>query len=409
MIPRKKYLEKLRQWKDEDVIKVVTGVRRCGKSTLLNMFRDVLIKEYKVSDDCIISINFEDLQYDDITDYKKLYDHIYPKLKKDTMTYVFLDEVQKVDEFQKVVDSLHILENTDIYIAGSNAYILSGELATLLSGRYVEINMLPMSFSEYISLKEGDPDVLFTEYMKTGGLPYAVRLSDSEEKLRDYLDGIYNTIIIKDIEERQRRKEKDSNKRKISDINLLKNIARFLADSIGNQVSVKSVANYITSSGKKVSENTISDYINALTEPYIFYPVEKFDISGKQLLKNSKKYYIVDPGLRRNILQKSGYDLGFLIENIVFLELVRRGYKVNIGRMKTFEVDFVANKDDILTYFQVTASLLEEETFNREIRPLKNISDNFEKIIITLDRFSQGVFDGIKVINLIDWLLEEHL
>lgn len=407
MVERKAYLDLLKKWKDDEVIKVVTGIRRCGKSTLLKMYMEFL-KSQGISDDRIIFINFEELEYEYISDYKILYNYIKERLHPAEMTYIFLDEIQLVKDFQKAVDSLQVKENTDIYISGSNAYLLSGELATLLSGRYVEINMLPLSFAEFCELKSGeDKDSLFAEYMKNGGLPYVSKLYNDDEKINMYLEGIYNTIIVKDIEERQKRKESDPNKRKVNDIALLKNISRFLASSVGSPISVKSITDYVTSTGRKVSQNTIDDYVEALVEPYIFYPVERYDVPGKQLLKKNQKMYIVDLGIRRYLLARQRYDLGFSLENIIFLELLRRGYKVNIGKIGTTEVDFVARKDDRIYYFQVTASMVEETTFEREISPLKNIHDNYPKTIITLDRFTLGNYDGIEVVNAIDWLLQK--
>lgn len=407
MVERKGYLDLLKKWKDDEVIKVVTGIRRCGKSTLLKMYMEFL-KSQGISDDRIIFINFEELEYEHISDYKILYNYIKERLHPAEMTYIFLDEVQLVEDFQKAVDSLQIKENTDIYISGSNAYLLSGELATLLSGRYVEINMLPLSFAEFCEFKSGeDKDLLFAEYMKNGGLPYVSKLDNDDEKINMYLEGIYNTIIVKDIEERQKRKESDPNKRKVNDIALLKNISRFLASSVGSPVSVKSITDYVTSTGRKISQNTTDDYVEALVEPYIFYPVERYDVPGKQLLKKNQKMYIVDLGIRRHLLARQRYDLGFSLENIIFLELLRRGYKVNIGKIGTAEVDFVARKDDRIYYFQVTASMVEETTFEREITPLKNINDNYPKTIITLDRFTLGNYDGIEVVNAIDWLLQK--
>ena len=407
MVQRDEYLNQLKKWKDEQVIKVITGIRRCGKSTLLEMYRDYL-KSEGVSDDRIISINFEELEYEELSDYKALYNYIKERLHKTETTYIFLDEIQQVENFQKAVDSLYVKKNTDIYITGSNAYLLSGELATLLSGRYVEINMLPLSFAEFCQIKKsGDKNELFAEYMKNGGLPYITNLGDDSEKIDTYLEGIYNTIIVKDIEERQKRRESDPDKRKVTDIALLKNISRFLAGSIGSPISVKSIADYVTSSGRKVSQNTVDDYVEALTEPYIFYPVERYDVLGKQLLKKNRKMYIVDLGLRRHLLARQRYDLGFSLENIIYFELLRRGYSVNIGKVGAAEIDFVARKNDNVSYYQVTASMTEESTFEREMSPLKGITDNYPKTIITLDRFTLGNYEGIEVVNAVDWLLDK--
>lgn len=407
MVQRNEYLEQLKKWKDEQVIKVVTGIRRCGKSTLLEMYQKYL-KTQGVAEDQIISINFEELEYEDLLDYKALYNYVKERLHKTKTTYVFLDEIQQVEDFQKAVDSLYVKKNVDVYITGSNAYLLSGELATLLSGRYVEIKMLPLSFAEFCKLKEGgDKEALFAEYMKNGGLPYITMLGNDSDKVDTYLEGIYNTIIVKDVEERQRRKESDPNKRKITDIALLKNISKFLASSIGSSVSVKSIADYLTSSGRKISQNTVNDYVEALVEPYIFYPAERFDVLGKQLLKKNQKMYIVDLGLRRHLLARGRYDLGFSLENVIYFELLRRGYSVNIGKVGVTEIDFVARKNEEVFYYQVTASMVEEATFEREMAPLKSINDNYPKTVITLDRFTLGNYDGIKVVNAIDWLLNK--
>lgn len=405
MVIRKEYLSRLLAWKDEQVIKVVTGIRRCGKSTLLKQFQDHLLEE-KVPQDQIIFINFEDLDYEDLLDYKALYAYIKQRLCPNKMTYIFLDEIQKVDFFQKAVDSLFIEENTDIYITGSNAYLLSGDLATLLTGRYVEISMLPLSFAEYLERSGEAGEQALVSYMKFGGFPYLSQMENTVEKVDTYLEGIYNTVVVKDIEERQLRKNPDPNKRKITDITLLKTIARYLASVVGSPVSVKSVSDYLVSSGRKVSPNTVDDYMEALQESFIFYPVERFDINGKHLLKVNRKWYIVDLGLRNHILPKRRYDLGVSLENIVFFELLRRGYQVNVGKNGDTEVDFVAQKQGVLHYYQLTADMTNEDTFEREIRPLQSIKDNYEKMILTMDRMTPGDYEGIKVVYLLDWLSE---
>ena len=405
MVERKEYLDQLWAWKDEQQIKVVTGIRRCGKSVLLEQYQQKLLAE-GVAPEQIISINFENLDYEPLKDYMELYRYLKERLCTDKMTYIFLDEVQEVPSFEKVVDSLSIKDQVDIYITGSNAYMLSSELATLLSGRYTEIKMLPFSFREYIAETGLPKEEAFAEFMKTGGIPYVAAMNRTDEKVDQYLEGIYNTVIVKDIEQRQLRKEKEGNTRKITDIALLKNIARYLASVIGSPVSMKSITNYLTSSGRKISQNTVSDYVDVLKESFIFYSVERFDIVGKQLLKINNKLYMVDMGIRNHILPRKHYDLGFTIENIVFLELMRRGYKINIGKYGTTEVDFVVQKENVLTYYQVTADMTAEETFEREMRPLRSIPDNYEKVVLTLDCFSLGNYDGIKVVNVIDWLLE---
>jgi hypothetical protein len=407
MIQRTDYLNKLIAWKNEKVIKVVTGIRRSGKSTLFALYQDIL-RESGISDAQIVTINFEELQNEALIDYKTLHQYVLDRLCPGACTYIFLDEIQKVNDFEKVVDSLYVRDDVDLYITGSNAYILSGELATLLSGRYVEISILPLSFSEYCEFKPaGDKDTLFAAYIRNGGFPYIAAMDQTEEKVDTYLEGIYNTIIIKDIEDRQRRREKNPDKRRVTDMALLKNIARFLAGSVGNPISVKSITDYIHSTGRKVSQNTVGDYIGVLEEAFVFYPVERFDIMGKQLMKMNQKIYIVDLGIRRHLLARRDYDLGFSLENIIYLELLRRGYLVNIGKVERTEVDFVAKKNDRLHYFQVTASLIDPATFAREITPLRYIRDNYPKTILTLDRLTLGSYDGIEAVNAVDWLVSK--
>lgn len=406
MVQRKEYLEKLIGWKDDDVIKVVTGIRRCGKSTLLMQYQDYL-KSIGIEENQIIAVNFEELEYEELCDYKKLYAYIKDRLIADKTTYIFLDEIQKVPSFEKVVDSLYVKPNIDIYITGSNAYMLSGDLATLLTGRYVEISMLPLSFSEYMQLSDKDKESAFADYIKYGGLPFVATMDRTDDKVDTYLEGIYNTVIVKDIEDRQKRQESNSDKRKINDIPLLKTIAKYLSSVIGSPVSLRGITNYLVSSGRKISANTVSNYVNALIESFIFYPAERFDIVGKQLLKANKKYYMVDLGIRNHILPRKYYDLGFSVENIVFFELLRRGCKVTIGKYQENEVDFVAERRGELTYIQVTADMVSESTFDREMKPLYAIQDNYEKIVLTLDKLTVGNYDGIKVVNVIDWLLNK--
>lgn len=404
MVQRKEYLDQLINWRDEQVIKVVTGIRRCGKSTLLLQLQQWL-KENEVTDEQIVSVNFEELEYEELLDYKKLYQYLKERLVSGKTTYIFLDEIQKVSSFEKVVDSLYVKPNVDLYITGSNAYMLSGDLATLLTGRYVEIKMLPLSFGEFLSMTGLEPEQGFSEYLRSGGMPYIAAMNRTDEKVSTYLEGIYNTVIVKDIEDRQARKESDPSKRKITDIALLKTIAKYLASVIGNPVSVRSITDYLISNGRKISPNTVNDYVEALTESFIFYPAERFDIVGKQLLKANRKMYIVDLGLRNHILPRRSYDLGFSLENMVYFELLRRGYKVTIGRVGNTEVDFVAEKQGAYEYFQVTADMTAKETFDREIRPLENIRDNYEKTILTMDRLTPGNYNGIQVRYLLDWLI----
>ena len=404
MVERTRYLERLRQWKDEQVIKVVTGIRRCGKSTLLAQYQDWL-RASGVPAERIVSVNFEELEYEELLDYRRLYAYLKERLVPGATTYLFLDEIQKVAGFEKVVDSLYVKPDVDLYITGSNAYLLSGELATLLTGRYVEIRMLPLSLQEFLTITGLDEERGLAEYLRCGGLPYVARMDRTPEKVETYLEGIYNTVIVRDIEDRQARRAQDPTRRKITDITLLKTIARYLASVVGSPVSIRSITDYLISSGRKVSPNTVGDYVEALTESFLFYPVERFDIVGKRLLKADRKLYIVDLGLRDHILPRRRYDLGFTLENVVYFELLRRGYRVTIGKLGSTEVDFVAERQGAYTYVQVTADMTAQETFERELRPLTQIRDNHQKLILTADRLTPGNYDGIRVVQLTDWLL----
>jgi len=405
MIKRAEYINELKKWQDEQVIKVITGIRRCGKSTLMSQFIEHL-RDSGVGGDQIISINFEELEFEELLEYKKLYEYIKLRLVSDKKNYIFLDEIQKVAQFEKVVDSLYVKPDIDIYITGSNAYMLSAELATLLTGRYVEIKMLPLSFAEFASVSNLSIAQAFSAYLKNGGFPYIATMNNATDKIDTYLEGIYNTVIVKDIEYRQSKRQKEPDRRKVTDITLLKNIAKYLSSVVGSPISIKSITDYLISSGRKVSPNTVGDYVDALCEAFIFYPVERFDIVGKQILKTNPKLYIVDLGLRNHILPRRDYDFGFSIENIVYFELLRRGYRVHIGKQGENEVDFVIQKDGIYTYIQVTADITARQTFEREIRPLKAIKDNYKKLILTADQNTLGNYDGIEVINLLEWLLK---
>ena len=344
--------------------KVVTGLRRCRKSTLLQMFQERLRCD-GISPDQILSINFEDMAFEDLLDYKALYQYILERLAPDKMNYIFLDEIQLVPNFQKAVDSLYIKENVDLYITGSNAFLLSGELDPTFRAVCGDPNAAALLPGILCPERRGKPGGLIADYLRYGGLPYLAALNDPAEKADVYLEGIYNTIIVKDIELRQQHREEDPNKRKITDLTLLKNISRFLANSVGSPVSIKRIADYITSSGRKISQSTVSDYVEALIEPYVFYPAERYDVVGKQLLKQNQKLYIVDLGLRRHLVPRQNYDLGFSLENVVYLELLRRDFQVNVGKVGKAEVDFVARKGDMVHYYQVTASLTDESTFTR--------------------------------------------
>ena len=401
MIERNDYLKQLLSWKDQSIIKVLTGIRHCGKSTILKLYQEYLLNN-EINPSQIVSIDFEKLEHENLQDYKKIYQYIKDRLVDNKMMYIFLDEIQNVPSYEKVVDSLYLKENTDIYVAKSTAHMVSKQLVTSLNNQYIEIPILPLSFKEVYN-PQTDKEEAFQKYMKTGGFPYINQIQLQNEQIDMYLEGIYNTVIVKDIEERINRK----NSKNVTDIALLKDISKYLSSVVGSPVSIRSITNYFKSNERKTSPNTISNYIEALCESYLYYPVEVMDISGKEVLKSNKKYYIVDPGIRNYILPKQFYDLGFTIENIVYLELLRRRYNVNIGRSGRTEVDFIAKRNDVYTYIQVTASLVDENTFNREIRPLKQIEDNYEKIILTLDRYTLGNYEGIKVINIVDWLLEE--
>lgn len=404
MIIRYEYLDHLIKWKDEHVIKVITGIRRCGKSTLLLQYQDYL-KAHGVDENQIISINLEDLSYEELYEYKALYHYILFKLHPSKPNYILIDEIQKVPGFEKAIDSLYIKPNVDIYLTGSNAYMLSGDLATLLTGRYVEISMLPFSFKEYCSLNQKNREDAFAEFLKYGGMPFVATMNKSDDKVDTYLEGIYNTVIVRDIEDRQIRLEDIKAPHKITDIRLLKIIAKYLASVIGSPISIRGIANYLVSSGQKVSPNTVNNYLEALQEAFIFYSADRFDIVSKQILQTSPKYYMVDLGIRNHILPRKNYDLGFSIENIVYFELLRRGYNVYVGKLHSTEVNFVTQKQGVITYIQVTASMMDSETFAREIKPLASIKDNYEKIILTMDKLTLGNYNGIKVINLLDWLL----
>ena len=330
---------------------------------------------------------------------KELYNFLKEQLPKDCVYETFEEFLNNLQIEEYEDDCLEEVGLT--YTKKDN----NGSCSISMVDDFIYISVKGYKFCE---LKKGnDKESLFAEYIKNGGLPYITMLGNDSDKIDTYLEGIYNTIIIKDVEERQRRKESDPNKRKITDITLLKNISKFLASSIGNPISIKSISDFVTSNGRKISQNTVDDYVDALIEPYIFYPAERFDVLGKQLLKKNQKMYIVDLGLRRHLLPRARYDLGFSLENVIYFELLRRGYSVNIGKVGVTEIDFVARKNEEIHYYQVTASMLEETTFEREMAPFKSITDNYPKTVITLDRFTLGNYDGIEVVNAIDWLLKK--
>lgn len=400
MIKRENYLNKLKKLKDKKLIKVITGLRRSGKSTLMQLFQEFLIKE-GVGQDQIISINFEDFDYYDLLKAKPLYAFLKEKisaLKKDNKKiYIFLDEVQQVEDFERVIDSLYIMENVDLYVTGSNANLLSGELSTLLSGRYVEIMVLPLSFKEYASV--ASPFVskmeLYNKYIQFGSLPYVLELEDDPELIKSYLEGVFNTVVLKDVVGRK----------KIADVMMLESVIRFAFDSIGSIVSIKKISDAMTSSGRKISSHTVESYLEGLVESFVLYPVKRYDIKGKQHLKTLEKYYVSDVGLRYLKLGNRGVDLGHLLENVVYLELLRRGFEVFIGKVDQYEVDFIAVSQSETIYYQVALTVRNQETLDRELRALRAVPDHFPKIIITLDEDMERNYDGIRVINAIDFLL----
>ena len=399
MIERKEYLEKLKNFKDKDLIKVITGIRRCGKSTLFDLFINYL-KEMGISDEQIIKINLEDVDYN-FKDYKELYDYINKKIDSKQQYYVFLDEVQNVPLFQKAVDSLYIKKNVDVYITGSNAYLLSGELATLLSGRYVEIKMLPLSFKEYLSAftdKTKSNYEYFLDYMRNGGMPGNISIiKDSPNDLDMYLEGIFTTVVYKDIITRNN----------ITDKMLLESILRFIFDSIGSPISTKKISDTLTSKGMSTSNHTVENYILAFIDSFLIYKAERFDVKGKNLLVRDYKYYAVDQGLISYLLgKKADSDMGHILENIVYLELLRRGYKVYVGKVDDLEVDFVAENRSGLKYYQVALTVRDEKVLERELKSLQRTGDHYPKYLLTLDMDLEADYDGITKINVIDWLLK---
>lgn len=397
MIERTECLEELKRWKDKDLIKVVTGIRRCGKSTLFELFINYL-KENNVAEEQIIHLNLEDADYD-FKSYKELYDYVNKKLDSKKQYYVFLDEVQNVLEFQKAVDSLYIKKNVDVYITGSNGYLLSGELATLLSGRYVEIKMLPLSFKEYISAFDSkDYQQLFLNYMKNGGMPGNISiLKTNPNDIDKYLDGIFSTIVYKDIMIRNN----------ISDKMLLECVLKFIFDSIGSPISTKKISDTLTSKGMMTSNHTVENYITAFLESFLIYKAERFDVKGKNLLVRDYKYYAVDSGLRSYLLgKKADSDMGHILENIVYLELLRRGYRVYVGKVDDLEVDFVAENRDGLKYYQVALTVRDQKVLERELKSLQKTGDHYPKILLTLDMDLESDYDGITKMNVVEWLLK---
>ena len=395
MLERKEYINELKSWNDKDLMKVITGIRRCGKSTLFALYIDYLKKE-GIEENHIIFLNLESPDYN-FKDYKELYDYIKDKLIDNAKYYVFLDEVQNIDKFEKAVDGLYLKKNIDIYITGSNAYLLSGELATLLSGRYIEIKMLPLSFKEYKEYYgETNNEKLYLNYVNNSSFPYALNL-DNSEQIDSYLDSLYNTIIIKDILKR----------RNISDSSMLKSVTEFLFSSIGSTLSVKKIADTLTSNGRNISVHTVENYLESLTESYIFNKVTRYDIKGKQYLQTSDKYYATDVTMRYAIIGRKNIDLGHILENIVYLELKRRGYKIYIEKNEEKEVDFVAINKEGTIYIQVAYSVRDEKTLKRELEALETINDHYPKYILTMDLDPEADYNGIRKMNVLDWLLKK--
>ena len=396
IIERKEYLKKLISWKDKQLIKIVTGVRRCGKSVLLQLYRNYLLTQ-GIEQRQIISINFEDLDFEELTDYRKLYQYLKKYLNDGEMTYIFLDEIQNVTDFPKVLDSLYIKENVDIYVTGSNAYMLSSEIATRISGRYVQIEMLPLSFREYMEStgSMNDRGIKYAEYLQNSSFPFTIELKNQPEEIGNYLEGIYNTIVVKDI----------VNRKKITDTMMLKSVLRFAFDNIGNPLSSKKIADTMTSDGRKIDTKTVEKYLEAFCESYILYRAKRYNIKGKQYLKTQDKYYVVDIGMRYMLLGSRQADAGHILENIVYLELLRRGYDVYVGKIDSFEVDFVAQNKKGISYFQVALTVRDETTRQRELRPLQMIHDHYPKIILSMDEEPEEQYAGIRRINARDWLL----
>ena len=398
MINRELYINKLLAYKDTEFIKVITGIRRCGKSSLLKIFKDEILKENKKAN--IIYMNFESFEFDDIKNYKEMYDWIKERTKQNQKNYILLDEIQRITGWEKVVNALLIDIDSDIYITGSNAYLLSSELSTYLTGRYIEIKVLPLSFKEFLDFTVLEDNISiedkFIEYVKFGGMPGIITIKNEADLYENVIKGIYNTVFMKDVVERN----------KLVDGSLLEKILKYLMSNIGSQISSKKIADYLTSQGTKITHNTVLNYLQMLENAYIIYKAPRYDIKGKELLKTLEKYYIVDTGIRNVTLGFRNSDFGHIIENIVYFELLRRGYDVTIGKTDALEVDFIATKSNDKKYFQVTYTMLEENVKQRELNSLRQINDNYEKIVLTMDKlYNNTSEDGIKIKYLIDWLL----
>lgn len=398
-IDRPEYLDWLNGWKEKQIIKVVSGVRRCGKSTLFDIFKDHL-KENGVDSSQIISINFESIDYEPLSDYHALYEYISERLTQNKTNYIFLDEIQHVTQFEKAVDSLFLKENCDVYITGSNAYFMSGELATVLTGRYVELKMLPLSFKEFCTSVDNSEMLnnaqKFNKYLSQSSFPYLSKYRNTERETNDYLRDIYNSVLLKDIVARL----------KISDVTTLENVTKFLFHNIGNPVSVAKIVNTLKSQGKGADQKTIGKYLHGLTDSLLLYEAPRYNLKGKMFLSTNSKYYAVDLTLRNMLVRGKDTDIGHILENIVYLELKRRGYEVYVGQFDDIEVDFVALKGEETAYYQVSASTLDETVLKRELAPLRKVRDNYPKYLLTLDEvFGTADYDGIKKLNAVEWLL----
>jgi len=401
-INRPEYLDFLIRSKDRQIIKVVSGLRRCGKSTLFDIYRDWLL-ENGITSEQIISINFEDVDYEHLTDYRLLYDYIKPLLLSDKKNYIFLDEIQNVTQYEKAVDSLFIKKNVDLYITGSNAYFMSGELATLLTGRYIELKMLPLSFAEYckgLALYASDKSLSklekYSKVLSESSMPYTLQLQGRQKEIREYLEGLYNSIILKDIVRRL----------KVSDVSMFESVAKFIFDNIGNLTSTSKIANTMTSAGRKIDQKTVEKYLKGLTESLIAYQVNRYNIKGKQHLATLEKYYVADIGFRQFLIGSTKADQGHILENMVYLELLRRGGEIYVGHLPNGEVDFVVNNENGIIYYQVATTVLDASTLDRELAPLKKIADHHPKILLTLDDVGAGTnHNGIQQLNALDWML----
>lgn len=432
---RTRYLEQLIAFQDTDLVKVVTGIRRCGKSSLLELM-EAHLRDSGVTEAQIIAMNFESMQYADM-DSKSLYQTVMKRKLEGKRLYLFFDEIQKVPQWQNAINSFRVDLDCDIYVTGSNAFLLSSELSTYLSGRYVEVKMLPLSFAEFLDFQrytvetyrspaggerkraiDGQGQVmdlqeLFRAYIRFGGMPAIAETGLDQKKVHMLLDGIYSAVVVRDILERGHRKER----RAITDALLLRNIILFLADNIGNNTSIRSISNTLVTEGvleekrrkSRPAVQTISAYIDALLDAYIFYEVKRFDVKGKDYLRTLGKYYIVDTGLRNYLLGDRGGDTGHLLENIVYLELFRRGYEVAIGKLDDKEIDFIATSNGPKKYIQVTETMAAPETRKRELAPLIAVQDNYEKVVITLDQPLDTDINGIKIVNVMDFLLDGEM